>query len=144
MKTKLLRNLNDVCLFVQDFDGSVKFYEEKLGFKIVRRQPGYVEFDFNGTSVTLWDEAGVYTAIPKEELGGPGNHFMLAVKVPELQDVDDICDELRQRGVDFISEPKLLNGDPGLLILKITAGISGKFLRGKRATVPVFFKDINI
>ncbi len=106
MKLEQMRKLNDICLFVQDFEGSIKFYEEKLGFEIIRRQPGYVEFNFNGTGVTLWNEKGVYAAIPKEEIGKKGSHFMLAVKVQTLQDVDDICNEIMSRGVEFISEPK--------------------------------------
>lgn len=106
MKLQLLTKLNDICLFVRDFEKSVQFYTEKMGFEIIRRQPGYVEFDFAGTSVTLWDEEGVYTAIPKEELGAQGHHFMIAVRVPELEDVDDICYELCKRGVHCIARPK--------------------------------------
>lgn len=105
MKLEKMRNLNDICLFVRDFEESIKFYVEKLDFEVIRRQPGYVEFNFNGTAVTLWNEEGVYAAIPKEELGELGSHFMLAVKVPLNQDVDDICTEIKSRGVKFISEP---------------------------------------
>lgn len=106
MKTHMLKKLNDICLFVQNFEESVLFYTEKMRFEIIRRQPGYVEFDFVGTSVTLWNEEGVYAAIGKEELGGPGHHFMLAVRVPQLEDVDDIISDLESRGVKIISRPR--------------------------------------
>jgi len=42
---KLLK-LNDIWLFVSDFEQSLYFYTQKLGFKIKRLQPGYVEFNF--------------------------------------------------------------------------------------------------
>ena len=62
-----LRKLNDICLFVDDFKGSLNFYVEKFGFKVVRLQPdpehaNYAEFEFNGTSVTLWQKDGVIEA----------------------------------------------------------------------------------
>lgn len=98
--------LNDICLFVDDFEESVKFYEEKMGCTAIRHQPGYIEFSFKGAHVTLWDVKGVQTAIPKDELGVKGSHFMLAVKVPELNEVDEISDELISRGVPCISEPQ--------------------------------------
>ena len=63
-----LRKLNDICLFVDDFKGSLNFYVEKFGFKVVRLQPdpehaNYAEFEFNGTSVTLWQKDGVIEAM---------------------------------------------------------------------------------
>lgn len=114
-----LANLNDICLFVQDMDKSIDFYQNKLNFRIIRQQPvytdefgnpleeemiGYVEFDFNGTNLTLWRETGVYRALKKEFLGEKGNHFMLAVKVDSFQEVDDICSELVKNGVELLTE----------------------------------------
>ncbi|MGA2545855.1 MAG: VOC family protein [Rectinemataceae bacterium] len=99
----LMNKLNDICLFVKDFETAKRFYTEKMGFKIKRHQKGYVEFDFRGSAVTMWDERGVATAIPIEELGPVGHHFMLAVRVPELSDVDAIANEFGKRGVRCIS-----------------------------------------
>lgn len=100
-----LQKLNDICLYVPDLEEAVKFYTEKMDFKIKRRQPGYVEFDFQGTSLTLWQVDGVYLALKKEHLGGMGHHFMLAVKVVASQEVDEIYEELTRRGVECISLP---------------------------------------
>ncbi|MFF2447406.1 VOC family protein [Neobacillus sp. NPDC058068] len=102
----LLKKLNDICLFVPNVEEAVQFYTDKMGFELVRRQPGYVQFDFQGTSLTLWQEDGVYRAIQKEYLGGEGNHFMLAIKVPSLEDVDQLYEELVNRGVECISPPE--------------------------------------
>lgn len=105
-----LTKLNDICLFVDDFQGSLKFYTEKFGFKVIRLQPdpehaNYAQFDFNGTAVTLWQKDGVVEAMGGEHLGGYGHRFMLAVKVPELKDVDEIYQELTANGVECFRKP---------------------------------------
>ena len=105
-----LTKLNDICLFVDDFQGSLKFYTEKFGFKVIRLQPdpehaNYAQFDFQGTAVTLWQRDGVAEAMGDEHLGPYGHHFMLAVKVPELKDVDAIYEELTARGVECFQKP---------------------------------------
>jgi lactoylglutathione lyase len=99
----LVNRLNDVCLFVKDFEAAKRFYTEKMGFKIKRHQKGYAEFDFRGSTVTIWDEKGVAAAIPPAELGPVGHHFMLAVRVSSFAEVDAISDELIARGVLAIS-----------------------------------------
>ncbi len=89
----------------------MKFYTEKFGFKVKRLQPNeenanYAEFDFHGTSVTLWQIDGFLDCVDKEHIDMGGNHFMIAIKVPALQDVDDIHMELIANGVKCIGEPR--------------------------------------
>ena len=103
-----LTKLNDICLFVDDFWGSLNYYVEKFGFRVIRLQPdpehaNYAEFDFNGTGVTLWQRDGVVAAMG-DHLGEYGHHFMLAVKVPALADVDAIYQELTAC-VECIQQP---------------------------------------
>ena len=105
-----LTKLNDICLFVDDFRGSLNFYVEKFGFRVKRLQPdpehaNYAEFDFHGTAVTLWQKDGVIAAMGEEALGVYGHHFMIAVKVPELADVDAIYEELTGNGVECFQKP---------------------------------------
>lgn len=107
-----LTKLNDICLYVKDFKGSLAFYTEKFGFKVKRLQPdaenaNYAEFDFSGAGVTMWEESGVAGVFDAKHLGGDGHHFMLAVKVPAVSDVDAIHAELTSRGVTCICEPKV-------------------------------------
>jgi len=102
----LLAKLNDICLFVEHLEETERFYTAKLGFAVKRRQPGYIEFDFSGTTVTLWESRGVTAAIPEGDRTGGGHHFMLAVRVPRLQDVDAISATLKRRGVTFINDPQ--------------------------------------
>ena len=105
-----LRKLNDICLFVDDFKGSLNFYVEKFGFKVIRLQPdpehaNYAEFDFNGTAVTLWQKDGVIEAMGNEHLGEYGHHFMLSVTVPEMTDGDESYEERTANGVECFQKP---------------------------------------
>ncbi len=105
-----LTHLNDICLFVDDFRGSLDFYVNKFGFKVKRLQPdpenaNYVEFDFHGTAVTMWQVDGVIKAMGDEHLGPYGHHFMIAVKVPLPEDVDEIHETLTGNGVTCIQPP---------------------------------------
>lgn len=105
-----LTKINDICLFVDDFRGSLDFYTQKFGFRVKRLQPdeahaNYAEFDFHGTAVTLWQKDGVCDAMGQAALGEYGHHFMIAVKVPLLKDVDDIWSQLTANGVTCIRNP---------------------------------------
>ena len=107
---KLLRKMNDICLFVHDFEGSLKFYTEKFGFRVKRLQPtpetaNYAEFDFVGSSVTIWARSGVAPLIGEEALGAGGHSFMIAIRVPQLSDVDEIYAELTSRCVKCLCAP---------------------------------------
>lgn len=109
-KLEMLTKLNDICLFVKDFQTALKFYTEKFGFKVKRLQPdeehaNYAEFEFHGTAVTLWEKKGLCEVVDHQYIDGEGHHFMMAVKVPALQDVDDIASELIGNGVNCIQKP---------------------------------------
>lgn len=106
-----LRKVNDICFYVKDFKGSLQFFTEKFGFVVKRLQPtpetaNYAEFDFLGTTVTMWERSGVLTVLEEKYLGGEGHNYMIAIKVPSIQDVDDIHQELTSRGVECASQPK--------------------------------------
>jgi catechol 2,3-dioxygenase-like lactoylglutathione lyase family enzyme len=103
--------INDICLFVKDFTGSVTFFTERFGLKLKRLQPdnenpNYAEFDFHGTTLTLWDKKGVSGVIDSQFIDGDGHHFMIAVKVPAAADVDAIYDALTHNGVTCIKAPE--------------------------------------
>ncbi len=106
-----LTKLNDICLYVRDFEASLKFYVEKFGFHIKRLQPdpqqaNYAEFEFQGTAVTIWQIDGVRALLSDEVLGEAGHHFMIAVKVDSPQTVDEIHTELAKRGVECARMPE--------------------------------------
>lgn len=103
--------INDICLFVDDFWASVEFFTEVFGFTVKRLQPtpetaNYAEFDFQGATLSLWERSAVEAdAVPAEVLGTKGHHFMIAVKVPTVEDVTAIHDELAARGATVVQPP---------------------------------------
>lgn len=106
-----LARINDICLFVEDIQASIAFFVEKFGLQIKRLQPNpqtpnYAEFRFADTTVSLWERSSVREeAIPAEVLGPIGHHFMIAIKVPTVNDVTAIYHELTNHGVETIRPP---------------------------------------
>jgi catechol 2,3-dioxygenase-like lactoylglutathione lyase family enzyme len=105
-----ITKINDICLFVKDFDGSLQFYKEKFGLTLKRLQPdeanaNYAEFDFEGTTVTIWARSGLYEVMDSQYVEGDGHPFMIAIKAPEASDVDDIYDAFSANGVTCVKEP---------------------------------------
>lgn len=106
-----LNKMNDICLFVDDFDRALHFFTEVFGFRVKRLQPSpehanYAEFDFRSASVTIWERTAVERdAIPAEFLGPAGHHFMIAIRVPTVEDVTAIFNELKARGASVVREP---------------------------------------
>lgn len=107
-----MNKINDICIYVEDFQAAIKFFTEVFGFTVKRLQPtpetaNYAEFDFQGTtSLSIWERAAVQRdAIPAEVLGGIGHRYMIAIKVPSVDDVTAICAELADRGATIVKEP---------------------------------------
>ena len=104
-----LAKINDICLFVKDFEGSIEFFTEKFDLK--RLPPDsdnihYARFNFLGTILTLWDKRHVCEVIDHKYIDGEGHHFMIAIQVPGTRDVDDIHSALTARGVVCVKPPE--------------------------------------
>lgn len=111
----VLNKINDICLYVDEFQATVKFYQEVFGFKLKRLQPGpalkesnYAEFDFDGTSITLWEKSSVQRDTVLVDYLGERNsfNFMIAIRVEEIDDVDEMFAFVTEKGAKSISRPK--------------------------------------
>lgn len=105
--------INDICFFVDDFPKALEYYQNVFGFKVKRAQPNnknpnYIEFEFQGTSITIWNRQSVIAdAIPEQFLGGNQSHnFMIAIKVDSPEQVTQIFETLKTRGAKIACEPK--------------------------------------
>lgn len=108
---KNLRRINDLCLFVKDFDGAVDFFQKKFEFELKRLQPdaenaNYAEFEFNGTSLTLWQRDGLTEIVDEKYLAGKGHNFMVAIKVGSVDEVNRIHERLISNGVYCVKAPE--------------------------------------
>lgn len=105
-----IKRINDICLYVEHFNESRKFFEEKFGFKVKRLQPdeqnaNYCEFSFADTTVSMWERGAVRDLLGGEYIDGGGHPFMIAIRLESLSDVDDVYDEFSKRGVKCIKPP---------------------------------------
>ncbi len=113
-----LNNINAVCFFTKDFEGSRKFFEDIWGFKAKRVQPpveetgfttNFIEYNFKGATIAIWDEKEVKEICGEEAIGGDSHNYMTAVKLKNPEDVDELHEEFSKRGVVCISEPTTYN-----------------------------------
>jgi len=103
-----LTHINDICLFVPDMTKAIEFYTKKMEFEIeFQRALDYVILKFQGTSLTLWNENEIKKyAIDKEYIDGNGHHFMIAIRLNNINDVVNASNHLKKNGVECIAEPK--------------------------------------
>ena len=98
--------ISDVCVLVEDVERSIKFYSERLGFKLKHRAHGFADFTGAGITLALWeiDHISRHTGISNKR--GPGAHkACIAVKLPSPSDIDACYSELTAKGVAFEGEP---------------------------------------
>lgn len=101
------------CLSVPDFEESILWYEEKLGFKTVRRwefpefRTRFAYLELNGYRVEVTAREGSTQVLnprrgPTDDLQTQGvKHVGLAV-----DDLDKAVAELKRRGVEVVWEPR--------------------------------------
>lgn len=110
-KLQQLLKMNDICLFVKDFDRAVKFYTEVFGMEctFLRRGPthgDYAMFRFCGTELTLWSRDGINEILGEDFLHGTGGCFMIAIRVAEHKNVDELAELLIARGAKCLKAPE--------------------------------------
>ena len=97
----MIRGVKFVSIPVTDQDGALAFYTEKLGFRVLTDQPFSDE--------QRWIELGIPGADTRvvlfqmDEGLRPGSTMNLAFWT---DDVEGTAGELKNKGVEFVSEPK--------------------------------------
>jgi len=84
----VIKKINHLTFPVSDLKKAVAFYEKILGLKKTGEWPNYAIFDVGGTELAL------------EPKGKEIDIFML------VDDVDKEYQDLKQKGVSFVTEPK--------------------------------------
>lgn len=99
----MFSKLYAVCLLVEDFEKSLKFYKDVLGLK-VKSQEGnqFVGFDLEGTEMAIFQKDGATAMFPKKFMGtGGGVNIGFQVK-----DINHACKKLKSKGVQIFEGPK--------------------------------------
>ena len=99
--------ISDYCLIVEDVSKAAEFYKEVVGLPMRFRNENFADFDMGkGARLALWEHAHVSQVVGEDKIGVKGNRTMGAFQVKSGVDVDDKYEELKSKGVNFISHPK--------------------------------------
>jgi catechol 2,3-dioxygenase-like lactoylglutathione lyase family enzyme len=96
------KEIGAMTLFVQDLDRCKAFYEDVFGLRAQVPDQDTAMFRFTNVFVFLHKAAQTREPVPEirqEALKGAGQFAII------VDDVDAVCEELGQRGVDLISGP---------------------------------------
>ena len=95
-------------LAVSDFDRSVAFYRNRLGFEVeaMYDDPPYATLARTGARLSLAEQGHPAEDRPGVTMAAPSDPSRLAaVLVLEVSDCLAVYDELRSAGVEFLAEP---------------------------------------
>lgn len=96
-------------LLVNDFPKEFRFFRDVLGFQSTfgGENDAYADFDCNGFTIALFVKKA--QADDYEAHGGAkspaGDNAENAALIFGVADVDDICNVLKSKGVNFLDEP---------------------------------------
>ncbi len=96
-----------ITLGVNDLQASVVFYENTLGWK---RSPmsseNIVFFDLNGIHLSLYNRKALAEDANIDASGNGFKGFTLSHNVESEKEVDNLINDLRNKGVTIIKEPQ--------------------------------------
>ena len=95
-----LTKIGHVMLGCTDMSRSLDFYNNLLGLDLKAKIPGFAFFDTGAVTLCLSEPLARFT----EHLEGATE-----VVFP-VDDIDDACERLRERGVEFIAGPRQATG----------------------------------
>jgi thymidine phosphorylase len=98
--------ISDVCVLCRDIESSIRFYRDKLGFRLKHRAESFADFIGAGLTLALWeiDHISRHTGIAN--VPGPGAHkACIAVWLPSPAEVDAAYRDLAAKGVPFQGPP---------------------------------------
>jgi catechol 2,3-dioxygenase-like lactoylglutathione lyase family enzyme len=99
---KAIRAIDYTVIFVRDIAAMRRFYEDILGFRLLRElSPGWIEYGVGDNTLALAEPRLTAADLPTP--GGSAS-LQLAFKVSAAE-VDQCADELVRQGVDILSPP---------------------------------------
>jgi len=97
-----IRAIDYTVIFVRDIAAMRRFYEDVLGFSLVRElSPGWTEYQVGNNILALARPSLTAADIPTPN-GSASLQLTFKVSAPE---VDQCADELLRRGIELLSQP---------------------------------------
>jgi catechol 2,3-dioxygenase-like lactoylglutathione lyase family enzyme len=101
------KRITIITLGVADLQISANFYENILGWK---RSPmsseNIVFFELNGVFLSLYERVALAEDATVDAAGSGFKGFTLAHNVGSQKEVDDLINDLRNKGVTIVKEPQ--------------------------------------
>ena len=101
-------SISDICFLVQDLDGAIAFYRDRVGFKLRRLAPGFADFFTAGVTLALWqvEHMRSHLQLPPGLVARGDWRTMAAIQVASSEQVRTMHQELSARGVTFVAGPQ--------------------------------------
>jgi len=93
-----------ITLFVEDLAAAKGFYADTFGLPVVFEDPQSAVFRFDGTLINLLASSAAAELVAPGQVGDPqaGPRMVFTLTV---EDVDAICAQLTERGVELLNGP---------------------------------------
>ncbi|SDW14442.1 VOC family protein [Paenibacillus sp. CF384] len=104
MTTDWTNKITEITLFVEDLNRSKAFYKETFKLAILFEDDACAVFDYGNTYINLLNQSNANELVEPAPVGrsGDGARFQFTIQVP---DVDRVCEELKERGVQLLNGP---------------------------------------
>ena len=102
-----MHKITDVCVLVADVERSIRFYVDRLGFRLLHRAEGFADFKSAGITLAAWEIAHMahHTGVSAKR-ASPGIHkACVAVQLETPAAVDATHAELVEAGIAFTRAP---------------------------------------
>jgi catechol 2,3-dioxygenase-like lactoylglutathione lyase family enzyme len=96
--------ITDYGLLTDSVERSIDFYHRVLGLEIKRRDIGFAEFWTGDTILCIWEAEDVKQHLGKDSVTAKGHWFMGAFQYETTEEVQKVYDELKSKGVEFLTE----------------------------------------
>jgi catechol 2,3-dioxygenase-like lactoylglutathione lyase family enzyme len=95
-----------ITLGVNNLEKMKAFYTEKFGWAPVKDSDGLVLFPMNGCMLALYAADALAEELHTVNNGQGFKPFVLAINLGSEQEVNEVFDQLRQKGVAILREPE--------------------------------------
>ena len=103
MRIVVLNKLYAVCLLVEDFGRSLKFYRGALGLKVKSQEENqFANFELQGTELAIFQKDGATAMFPKEHMRNGGG----AILGFQTENLNQACEKFKSRGGEIFEGPK--------------------------------------
>lgn len=100
----VVKKIMAVWLAVEDLGRSIAFYRDKLGLPLKSTEEGFADFELEGADVALGTKKVIEKTTGQKITIGGSRHLILGWEA--VDDVDKLYEELKRKGVRFLSKPR--------------------------------------